>query len=353
MTPVASGGATAQAPAQVSGVQRTASGFAPIVIEGTYTSHLERTYKIEIHVCTDGFFATTRYRWSDTGGTTWNAQNLTPSVAATALNFGLTVRWISTSDVPPFVLNDAWTFAATLKYGVQQVIDGNRDSEWRSGSAPASSNVGIQIDFGAAVAPTVVAILDHNAPASATLKVGAQANATFPPTSFVQTLTWQTGRVAAVISPITFRYWSIWTTVGGTALTYLRFSEIYLGGSTTLGKLFRAGGRQGKRRIDAIGPEAILSHGAGPLSLSQHFWEVTLPRVKQGSGQDITLLQGLWDYTNDVTSRVQRPFFFIPNDANTSDFGLYQWVNDFQWENLFVDDYDVPIQLAEVVRTAA
>src|SRR5262245_35039526 len=89
------GGAVANQPSGWSPLYAYVAGRVGFESQGTYTGDLERDYVVEIHVCPDGTFANTRWRWSDSGGSTWNQQNLTPvSGSFVSLSFGIQVRFI-------------------------------------------------------------------------------------------------------------------------------------------------------------------------------------------------------------------------------------------------------------------
>ena len=221
-----------------------AAGHVGFATRGTYTADAEKDYVVE--ATTGGTFAAAKWRWSDTGGqitagnpTGWNVSNLTPvSGVWVLLNNGLEVQFTDTTGTlgtPQFVLGD-YAYARMLRpHGIAKALDGSRNTEYRSGALPTSSTLQIGWDLGTARQPTFLGGKDLNLPSNATLSLRAHATTLFSGSpSHNQAVTWRAnGDVSEFITSSAYRYWWLNLVMGGTALSYLRISELFLGTGVT------------------------------------------------------------------------------------------------------------------------
>lgn len=346
----ATSGGSAVADATVLGPQAVKSGFATMAVGGTYNSFLERTYRVEVHSTTDGTFAGTRIRWSDTGGVTWNQQNITPqNGVAIPLSFNVTVTFTDTGVTPQFVLGDAWIFTVILRYGPHRAIDGSRDTEWRSGTVANGGFVGWQLDFGSPVLPKAV-IADGLSTLPLRYEIIGNLSGFVDPGDFYLELLNVQTRLLQLIAPAqAMRYWRfVITNTSGIQIDYVPIAELYIGGETVMSKTFRIGFT---RRSSALRPDVpdLLSRGPGPVSFEADEWNVEYRHIT-ASG-DLAKLQALRAYAHDTTNGVKRPFFFLPRDDIPTDWGLYHWVGDFARPHQFEEKFHAPIVFHEVVRT--
>lgn len=347
------GGAVASSAARVSQIQATRAGGSSATLElaGTYTSTAERHYRVEIHNAGTGAFGSAVWRWSDTGGTTWNASNLNTGTggAFVALSHGITARFNGGPTNPQFFLNDAWDFYVALEHGPAKAADLSRETEYRSGTVPGSSSIDWQIDLGTALAPTVFALLDENMPANGTVTLKAKTTGFTDPPDYTNVIApGINGRRMELITPGAFRYWRVtFTFVSAPAQGYLRFSEIFLGATATFAKQFLTGFTDGQRVL-ATQDLAMLVRGPSPFALEGRYLSLRYPSVRD---TDLVLLQALRAWIADRTVRTRRPFYFVRLDTQLNDFGLFQWANDFNLEHRQIFTYGVAMELSEVIRT--
>ena len=348
---VTTGTAVGQSVAQVSGPQPVKSGTAIMTVGGTYNALISKTYYIEVHVATSGSFATTRLRWSDTVFGTWNVENITPgNGVAISLSSGMTVTFVNGPNSPNFVLADLWIFRVEHRWGPAKALDGSRDSEWRSGALATSSTLAWRIDLGSSVAPSVVALLDHNVPSNATTQLFS-TDVTFTTINSTTLIPWHAGRMIALVTAGASRYWVLRVTLTSTALTYLRWSEMFLGTTETFEKTFDIGYDDDQRALGVVDVEGQLMRGPAPLVLMGRYLTLTYSHIL--STTDVDRLTRLNAWSHDATYRVKRPFFFILIDSTLTDFSLFQLANSYRKKHAFLDRYHVVLELAEVVRSIA
>jgi hypothetical protein len=361
--------ATRQAAPRLGGVTRNQAGSATLQRTGTYTGGPTRLYVVEIvTVEGDGNFGVlTTFRWSDDGEVTWQPVVVLSAAGVThTLSFGVEVTFFAGPGSPQFVVGDAWQFQAVRPFGVEYLIDLSRDTEFRTDSLATSEVAELRIDFGAVQTPTAAILYDHNLLSTTITTLQASNNADYssPLLTFVHQ--WRAQVIAAVApthwTSVAARYWR-WIFTAGSGQGDIRISEAYLGTRTVMNIPIRLGFGEDRAELSSLSRE-VLARGGGPAVLSPKVFEVSFGQVRDGTGQDREKLEQIWAYTNDLTTRTRRPFWFIPNDFNLllsqdgSKIHLMHWEGDFQLENrsdaIYSDGgalYQSPIRLVEVVRT--
>lgn len=87
------------------------SGSGSMTTAGTPTTSLALTqYKVVIDGA--GSVGAATFKWSDDGGSTWNATGVTTSASAISLNNGVTVTFSNGDEGTSFEAGDFWTFGA-------------------------------------------------------------------------------------------------------------------------------------------------------------------------------------------------------------------------------------------------
>lgn len=87
----------------------TGGGLDDMIIGGTYSGTTSLQYKIEI----DGEGTPDTFKWSDDGGSTWDATTVNITGAAQTLNNGITITFAATTG---HTEGEDWTFTATHGY---------------------------------------------------------------------------------------------------------------------------------------------------------------------------------------------------------------------------------------------
>lgn len=350
-----SGGAVANASASISGVQPVKQGYATGTPSGTYSAIVDHFYRVEIHVAGSGAFGSAQWRWTDdytADPIVWNASNLTTQNGVdVALNHGVLWRFDQVGAfTPQFALNDRWDFVVQLRYGYEKGLDDTRDHEYRSGTMPANAVLEQRYDLGTSVSPTGFVLQDHNIPSNASTQVIATAS-NFTTVVASTTVGWTSGKMLAILSGMTSRYWVIRVTTVGTAPTlgYLRWSKVFLGSSLVFTKTFDIGFQDASDWLGAINVDT-LRRGPGPRQLEGRYLRLTYGHMLTADQANLRTLRA---WINDPTYNVMRPFYFVLIDSDLTNFGLFHWVNAHILDHQILSYYSDPLELAEVVRSVA
>lgn len=110
----------------------TGSGLDDLTAGGTSTTNDVVNYKVEI----DATGTPDTFKWSDDGGTTWDATGVAITGAAQTLNNGVTVTFTATTG---HTLADYWTFSTGLWNDQFADFTSGLDSTYGSGSGASDS----------------------------------------------------------------------------------------------------------------------------------------------------------------------------------------------------------------------
>ncbi len=86
----------------------TGTGLNDLTSGGTFTGSSALNYKVEI----DATGTPDTFKWSDDGGTTWDATGVAITGGAQTLNHGVTVTFVATTG---HTVGDYWTFSTTIQ----------------------------------------------------------------------------------------------------------------------------------------------------------------------------------------------------------------------------------------------
>jgi hypothetical protein len=319
-----------------------------------YTAALETDYVIEIHLCPDGTFANSRWRWSDTGGTSWNQENLTPLDGVWIdLSNGVEWQFVSTVPTPQFVLGDYWYGRVLRPYGVVKAMDHSRHSDYRSGNMPATSTLILWFDLGTSVQPAFLGILDHNIPSDATISLLGDATSPALPADATQGVTWRSGHLAEFVTIGPYRYWGLRLVLGATALSYARWSEIFLGTGATLNNSPIIGATESRIMLSPLDIAGILVHGVGPQIRTTPRVTRTWALTKRDAASDGGRLDAALTYATEHSTDQQLPFWYIPRDDDLSVIELNAWADGVQRQHRFLDRWDYTVDWVQLIRRVA
>jgi hypothetical protein len=357
------GGAVSMAPSGWSPFYKYKAGRVSIEDRGTYSGVFEADYLIEIHISSNGTFAGSRWRWSDTGGsvtvsnpTGWNVENITPvSGTWVTLNNGLDIRFIDVGGTPQFVLGDAWYARALRPYGILKALDGSRNTDYRSGTTPANSTIRIGWDLGSSQQPAFLAIDDHNIPSSAITTLNAHATTLFTePGGFTQVVTWRANRIAELVTSGAFRYWWVKVVMPSSGQpAYLRFSQLFLGTGVTLAKQPLAGLADDESFLGSLDVTDTLTGGPGPQVYTAPKRQRTWNRVRQTASADGGKLDAAFTYATTHPSYQQQPFWFVMWDTDLSRVEFNNWVGNLQKRHIVADLWAYTVDWTGVIRKVA
>lgn len=351
MIPDTDGGitATSQAAGVTSRPQKEGAGSSGATLGGTYSGTNELDYYIEIQ--TTGEIGVATFKWSDDGGSTFDATGVTTSTAAVALNNGITVRWTqgSGNDV---VQGDTWRFKAYLPYSRRNVLDRDRDTEWRSTGVTTER---LTFDFGSSKQPSVLAVLDHNLTSSASIVLQAATSSSFASITGSWTIPWQSQRLLHFLGPplVMAQHWRLVFSNSGNTDGYIRVSEVFLGGYTQLSRTFDLGDYRGQVRSGQR-DRTLSGKFYGAVNTVVKVFDLSFVRLSQTDRDQLIIT--VFEALNDVTNRQVKPVFFSPMDTDLAQIYLCEW-QDGQAIGASETDaperYTVPVRLVETPRTLA
>jgi len=340
--------ATTQASGVTSRPQKEGAGSANAILGGTYSGTANLDYYIEIQ--TTGEIGVATFRWSQDGGATFVASGVATSTSPVSLSNGVTVKWTqgSGNDV---VVGDTWRFKGYLPYHRRNVLDRDRDTEWRSTGLTSQA---LTFDLGSAKQPMALVVLDHNLTSGATITLqGASSGGFGSPVTYA--VPWQSGKLLYYLGlPLqTFQFWRLVLSDAGNPDGYLRISEVFLGGYTRLDRTFDLGDFRGKVRSGQR-DRTLSGKFYGAVNTVLRVFDLSWVRLSQTDRDQILLT--VFDALNDLANRQVLPVFFNPMDTDLSQIYLCEW-QDQQAIGASETDaperYSVPVRLVETPRTLA
>jgi len=115
----------------VTSAVKSGTGSATLTVYGDFTGSEDLEYTIEIDSVAGGVsVGEATFKWSDGGGS-WDATSVTTPSVATELNNGVYVYFTAGSG-DDFALGDKWYFKAINLFNAEKMLDGDRDSVYRS-----------------------------------------------------------------------------------------------------------------------------------------------------------------------------------------------------------------------------
>lgn len=330
--------------------QKTGDGSATMEQQNVYVLDERRDYYIEIDSVSAGnSVGEATFKWSNDGGATFEATGVTTSTALTLLEDEIYVVFTAGTG-NDFELGDRWDFRTYVPFHPDGLVDGNRDTEWRS--LDVADAINIVADLGSAQTVDAVALLDHNFSSGATITLEANTTDSWGAVPLSESLTWQSGKILKYLTttPRSYRYWRLVVTDTGNTNPYLQISEWFLG---TYFEPTRDVDYRHVRRDQAT--LRTNPGGRGPdfrkLERRQAQYQVQFTALPS---TDIDAFQTMFDYVADLTNRKFRSFLVNWDSADTSDFHLVTWTNPYERQGVGTSEQTtVPMELLEEVRSRA
>ena len=211
------------------------AGSAVFEVQGAYTGILDADYVVQFAtVDATGTLLGSRYRWSDSGGVTWNAEDLTPVPGTfVTLNNGVQIRFSNGLALPYVQLGDTRQFRAIRKWRVAALVDWSRNTELRSAAVTDGATWDLVANLGIARTPLACVLYDHNGLATTTIRLQSSTSATFTSLMHNQVIPWQADKIViyptASAAPILAH-----AVHGGHGTGRYPAGEWYLGGRQTV-----------------------------------------------------------------------------------------------------------------------
>lgn len=339
--------ATSQQTGALSKPQKEGAGAANAVLSGVYTGVDNKDYYVVIE--STGEIGAATFKWSDNGGSTFNATGVATSTSPVTLNNGVQIRWTSGAgnDV---VIADNWRWKAYLPYHRLKSDDRERDTEWRSSGTTLEA---LSFDLIEAQEPQALVLLDHNLTESATVTLQGSSDA-FATTPVNYTIPWNSGSILYFLGTDqpTLRYWRVLLSDAANTDGFIRISEVFLGPYVRLDHTFTLGDYRGKQRAGQR-DRNLSGRFYGAVNAVLHTFDISWVRLSQ---TDRDKLVGVFDALNDLLNRQVLPVFFSPMDTDLTQIYLCEWSDQQimpQSEADVPEKYTVPVRLIEQPRTLA
>jgi hypothetical protein len=341
-----------QTAAILGNVSDLSAGSAIMQRHGSYTDVIDRTYVVHIDNVFGPAIHQGTFRWSDTGGASWNA-DLIPIVANVPFNLshGVGINWVIGPSEPQHVLGDDRRWTVRRPHGMTSLIDLNRDYEYRSSTIADGTVVTIPWDLGSQKTPVVLILGDHNLRSGTTIRLQSSEASNFAPLEYNQIVPWAESKlIYDLITPASARYWRLHLTAA-TGQGDIRIGEWYLGDVLKMNTSFAIGFSRRRVHLDGTNTGHLI-RGPSPLGLMAVRYELTFNHRRLGGGDDLDKLRLLDVFVNDGLTRERRPFWVHQDEAQVF-LELVQWESDPDEQHVFVDRSDATMTLLQIVRTAA
>jgi len=343
--------ATSYAAASAAGVTPSQAGSVVFSVQGAYTGILNAFYVVQMqNVDGTGTLTGSTYRWSDSGGASWNAENVVPVPGTfVTLNNGLQIRFTNGVSLPYVVAGDTWTFPAIRKWGVAALVDWSRNTEFRSATVADGSTFDLIANLGSALTPEACVLYDHNLLATTVTRLQSSNASNFASLMHNELIPWQAGKKVIFPAASAAQYWRLRLTIG-VGQGDIRLSEWYLGPRITV-EAYQIGFGANEVRLSNPLDLAGLTAGQGVSSPTSEGLDVIFPHVQDIAGGDYQKLHTTWQTLNDQPNGDLRPCYLITNDTDLAKFGLYHWVNEFDASHRVINRYDVHATFAGLARS--
>ena len=320
---------------------KVGSGSATLVPAGAYTGDSPDQYLVQIHDISGGYEVgqSKFWWWRASTGLPPLASGVVTSVAPGLLEKGVSVGWAHGSG-NDFAYGDYWTVSVDKPFGKRNLIDGDRDTEWRTETGTTSAT--IIIDFGSSKLINAVALLDTNFRAASVVTVyGSDDLGTLwvPVSSYttgygvepygvdpyggspasLPSVYGLTNGVYYLVGTRTYRYWGIAIDDTFNPDGYLRMGELYFGDYVEFSRGYNYGVIR-SRSAATYGPSGALRQPRGLwaaaelLNLQYHLMTDT----------DRTKALALFDFIYNTDHGIVRGIIVNPDNTNGSDVSLYE-----------------------------
>jgi uncharacterized protein YjdB len=229
---------------RVTSAVKIGTGSVAIVTAGSYSGTSDLEYVVEIDSAGTGEIGSSTFKWSSTGGASWNATGVATDHTAITLNNGVTVCWPNHGAGADFVLGDKWYFKGVNTFSLSKMLDLNRDTRYRSESLGSPNT--ITISLGSALEAQALIIGDHNLTSGAVITLHFDTSTSFSGGNYhYEIIPWASGKIlyylTHVVGERTRRYWRINITDASNPNGYIEIGELYLGSYTELSKNYQEG----------------------------------------------------------------------------------------------------------------
>jgi len=326
------------------------TGSAVITPSGAFTGAVDLEYVIEIDGLGSGEIGSATFKWSDDGGSTWDATTVATAATDINLNNGVKIKWTGGAG-GDFVLGDKWYFKGINLYNPGKMLDSDRDSRYRTADSDAVNTTTITLAAEAKIDALIIG--DHNFTSTATLALWGDDAATFDSgvggaAQVVETVTWASGKILHYLTTAdrTKKYWQLRVQDADNADDYNEIGELYLGSYVELSRNYSNGFTE---EPTFLMDSNKTSYGIGRDRFynQQRVWSYTFERIVAA---DITLIRALITAVSSSSTGEFKPFWIHPDPADADEFHLVKLASLPITHRAGIY-YDMTMQLTEVVKS--
>ena len=320
------------------------TGSASLTPFGAFSGTSDREFVVRIDSIAGGAeVGEATYKWSLSGGASWEATGVTTSGSNTLLAEGVYIRFTGgTGD--DFAWGDTWRFKAVNHFNPARLLDTDRDRRYRSAGLDGPNHV--EIDLEEAGEARALILYDHNLTPEATVTLMGDDDASWGSPAFSETVPVSSGRIIHYLSaPSSYRYWRVEISDPSNPDGYVEIGHLYLGPYLELSRTWRPGRKRTDSYLVAAG---TTSYGVRKL---RYFNTAAAFSYELGflTDSDLDALRAM---RNALVSRDEgriRPVFFH-EDPDLGYFCL-AWLDDLPdtWD--LEDVHQVSLTLTEAQRS--
>lgn len=327
---------------QVGAAYKVGTGSAYLTTGGAYTGANPEIYIVQIDSVAGGNeIGQATFEWWKSSTGAGGAAGITTSVDPITLENGVTVCWVAGGG-DDFINGDYWTIAVYKPFGKANLLDVDRDTEWRSADL-VNNVIRFTIDLGSARAVNAVALLDTNLRVTSEVNIYGAAALVDLWTGLVgstpsgyglepygedpyggtpgsgMSLFGLTSGVHYPTGSPTYRYWGVEIDDVAHPDGYIRAAELYVGSYTEFSRGYNYGVTR-SRNAAVYGPSGALRTPRGIwasaelLDLQYHLM----------TDIDRTEALALFDHIYNTDHGFVRPIIINPDNTNGSDASLYE-----------------------------
>jgi len=300
---------------------KVGAGVATLQTGGSYTgATAPQQYVVQIDSVAGGSdIGQATFAWRRGDDASWRASGVLTSAAPVTLETGVTVQWVAGSGTQ-FAILDTWTLPVDKPFGKRFLVDGDRDSEWRS--ADVAGLITIDLDLGSAQQMDALALLDHNLSATATIQLKGDAAANWAAPALSEAITRQASNLIYTVlsASRTYRYWRLELTDTANPSGFLRISELFPAVPLVMSQNFDRGWHR-TRRAELYGASSAVRRPRGIVGKV----EAIALNYKLMTDADRLAMCALFDSVYDDSRGTVRPFVVNLDSSVASDVSLYEW----------------------------
>ena len=335
---------SSMAKGRITALRRTGTGASMLSVTGQYSGIIDRDYYVEIQ--TTGEVGVATYKWSQDDGVSFVATGVVTTETAASLNNGLSIAF-SRATGQDCVSGDVWRFRAYLPWGLDRMLDRDRDTEFRT---QVATPVTATINMGSAKTPTVLVLVDHNLSSAASLRLEASSD-NFVSIAEGRWIPIRSGTIVHYLggAAANYQYWRLGVSDPSNLDGYIRWSELYLGTYYQTPRRLELGDVLERQRV-VQRDRAVTGRWINGVPKLAKVLEVRFDHLPEDDRDTIfEAFEDLFDTTLFRTG----PVLFHPDSADPATLVLAQWsqLAQSRSERASPERYQMDMRFFEIPRT--